>query len=234
MDAAAVDREVTVRRGVRVLRWWSTSWQVRVSALLAVTALAVLSNGLEIGTHADVLAGPYQQPGSPILVPGQREFLEDRGHATIPRILGRCEIDLFAIEHHHPLIGHMRTGEHLNQRGLPGAVVTDERHDLAAPQLEIHRIERHDAAEPFDDALHGQLQRLGHSASSFPLKRFTDHNVEPRPALCQTVSSRAPLSRTAPGQRGGPCLRHLPQRPRADSRRLPRKIVTLRRESRRS
>lgn len=53
-------------------------------AAVAVTALAVLSNGLEIGTHADVLAGPYQQPASPILVPGQREFLEDAGTLLPP------------------------------------------------------------------------------------------------------------------------------------------------------
>ncbi|MDN5915523.1 MAG: hypothetical protein L0I76_10525 [Pseudonocardia sp.] len=50
----------------------------------AVLVLAVaISGGMGRSTHATVLAGPYQEPGSTLLAPGQREFLERAG-AMLP------------------------------------------------------------------------------------------------------------------------------------------------------
>ncbi|MET0190496.1 MAG: DUF6541 family protein, partial [Pseudonocardia sediminis] len=46
-------------------------------ALLVVAVVA--SGGMSENTHAKVLAGPYQNPGSELLAPGQREFLQQVG-----------------------------------------------------------------------------------------------------------------------------------------------------------
>lgn len=46
----------------------------------AVLLLAVaISGGMDLRTHATVLAGPYQEPGSMLLTPEQRAFLERAG-----------------------------------------------------------------------------------------------------------------------------------------------------------
>ncbi|MEJ8278745.1 DUF6541 family protein [Pseudonocardia spirodelae] len=46
-----------------------------LAAALVAVVLAT-TGGLSVGTHADVLAGPYQRPSDAILEPGQREFLQ--------------------------------------------------------------------------------------------------------------------------------------------------------------
>lgn len=53
-----------------------------LTAAVLVVAVAV-SGGMDENTHANVLAGPYQKPGSVLLAPGQREFLERAG-AMVP------------------------------------------------------------------------------------------------------------------------------------------------------
>ena len=52
-----------------------------------------------------------------------------------------------AVDRDRPGVGGLRAGERLDQRRLAGAVVADERDDLAGVDLEVDVLERRHAAE---------------------------------------------------------------------------------------
>ena len=51
-----------------------------------------------------------------------------------------------------PLVGHVVAEQDVHQRGLAGAVLAEQRQDLAAPQLEIDRVVGDERAEALGDA----------------------------------------------------------------------------------
>ena len=53
-------------------------------------------------------------------------------------------------------VGLVDAGKDLHQRGLAGAVLADERDDLAARDLEVHLVESEDAGKTFGDRSHLQ------------------------------------------------------------------------------
>ena len=89
------------------------------------------------------------------------ELLIDRGDAAAHGGHRRRQGDLFALPPDHAVIGLMRAGEHLDQGGLPGAVLSEEAVHLARQDLQIHTVKRPDSWELLDDARHRQQRRPG-------------------------------------------------------------------------
>lgn len=71
-----------------------------------------------------------------------------------------------ALEAHLPPVRHDGAAQRLDERGLPGAVLTDQRVDLAALQLEVHAVESADAREGLGQPGHRE-QGHGPAADSF-------------------------------------------------------------------
>lgn len=98
----------------------------------------------------------------------QSRVLEDRGDAQTK---GRRRIgqdDMFAIEGDRPRGGLVHTGKDLHQRGFPGAVVADKRHDLAGMNVEIDVGQGGHGAEILGNAAKAQDQ------FAWPLLRVID------------------------------------------------------------
>ncbi|MBW0104476.1 DUF6541 family protein [Pseudonocardia sp. KRD291] len=81
--AGLVRRAITARpvsspRALPLSKAFPKALPAMLTAAVLVPAVAV-SGGMGLGTHATVLAGPYQEPDSELLEPGQREFLERAG-----------------------------------------------------------------------------------------------------------------------------------------------------------
>ena len=56
-------------------------------------------------------------------------------------------------------VGGIKTVEHAHQRALAGAVLAEQRQHLAGADVEVDVIVGDDAAEPLDDAAHGNERR---------------------------------------------------------------------------
>src|SRR5581483_1825259 len=59
-----------------------------------------------------------------------------------------------AIEHHFAAIGRVESGNHIDRRGLAGAVRTDKAEDFPRNDMEAQAIERREAAEALHQACH--------------------------------------------------------------------------------
>jgi hypothetical protein len=92
-------------------------------------------------------------------LPRQRQLLVDRRNPPGPGVLGPGEFHHPPVEPHLAGVRPVRAGHHLDQRGFACAVVADQRHHLAAAELEVDALERQHAAEPLGDARH---RKLGH------------------------------------------------------------------------
>ena len=80
-----------------------------------------------------------------------------------------CEIDFFAEVFNSTAVPLMDAAQHLDQRGLTGAVFTHERMDFTGLQLEINALQRMDAGEIFLNALHFQ-NCFTHTNNTFLIK----------------------------------------------------------------
>jgi len=67
--------------------------------------------------------------------------------------------DVGSAKPHHSRIGRQRAGEDIEQRGLAGAVGTDDADGLVGPNLEVHLFEHEERSETLVDA-HGLEDRL--------------------------------------------------------------------------
>src|SRR5262249_9424761 len=80
--------------------------------------------------------------------------LERLGHAEAIEELGRPPREVVAAKAHAAGRGRVESGDHVEQRGLAGAVGPDDREDLTRPNLERDVVERGQSAEvarePFD------------------------------------------------------------------------------------
>ena len=98
----------------------------------------------------------------------QVEFLVDGGDAGLHRGLRVGEADRLAEPLDLPGVGLVRAGEHLDQRGLAGAVLAEQAVHLAGPHLQLHAVERayageglHHVGEPQNDIVAARRSRLG-------------------------------------------------------------------------
>ncbi len=69
---------------------------------------------------------------------------------------GRLEGDRLALPGDGALVGLVGSGEHLDECGLPGAVLAEEAVDLTGGDLQVHPVEGADAREGLGDAGHGE------------------------------------------------------------------------------
>ena len=94
----------------------------------------------------------------------QGEFLVD-GHDAAPlRVMRRRQLDAIAGQLDRPGIGLLRPGQDLEQRRLPGAVLAEQRMDLAGAHREVDVVERLDAGKALGDPHHAQQRRGGGSS----------------------------------------------------------------------
>ena len=73
--------------------------------------------------------------------------MEDGGDPSTPRIERRAERERIAFEEDVTLVGADGAGEHLYERALAGAVLTNERVDLALLARHARPAKRLDATE---------------------------------------------------------------------------------------
>ena len=136
-----------------------------------------------------------------------------------------------------PRVGRGEAGDHLEQRRLAGAVGSDHAEDLAAPDLEVHAVDRDDAAEVPGEARDHERWRVRAGRRRLRLRRPARRGAAvhvqrggrparrlrraPRPGRCRRgARAGRPTSREpAPGRRRA---RRAGARRRAASRRRAR------------
>src|SRR4051812_36488845 len=91
----------------------------------------------------------------------QIDLLVDGGNAGLNRRLGRAWRDLFAADPDDASIAREHAGDHLDQRGLAGAVLTEQRMDLAGAKREVDRLQRTHGAKALADPTHLQQGSSG-------------------------------------------------------------------------
>ena len=78
------------------------------------------------------------------------EFLEDRGDAGGLRGARIVKADGLALQQHFAGVRREHAGEDVHERRLAGAVLAEQRVDLAALEVEIDAAQRLHAAEALD------------------------------------------------------------------------------------
>src|SRR5207244_25538 len=71
--------------------------------------------------------------------------------------------DVVAVEDHAALVGAIVAGDHVEERGLAGAVGPDDAEQVAGPHLHAHLAHGGEAAEALGDALEAQQGRRAHA-----------------------------------------------------------------------
>ena len=74
--------------------------------------------------------------------------------------VGRQAVDAFAVEADRAGVGRKHAGDHVEQRGLAGAVGTDQREDRAGRHLEAHVVDREQAAKALADGVDSRAAAL--------------------------------------------------------------------------
>src|SRR5581483_6952859 len=92
-------------------------------------------------------------------VVAEREILVDDLDTEARRVLRAVHVHLPALEQHRAGIPRVDAGDALDERGLAGAVVADERHHLAGLDLEVDRVQRLHGAERLGDV--AELEKWG-------------------------------------------------------------------------
>ena len=113
---------------------------------------------------------------SPVGLGGQDDVLRDREHrdelevlvhhpdAVIDRVAGGAHAQRLAPQEDLALVGQVQPVEHVHQRALAGAVLTEQRVDLALAEVEVHVVVGDHAREPHRDPPKLEERRgvLGH------------------------------------------------------------------------
>ena len=91
---------------------------------------------------------------------------------------GSREGHLLAAPGDVPLVGLVRAGQDLDQRGLAGAVLAEEAVHLAGADVEVDAVEGADTRELLDDPVHLE-QRSGrrHRGAVVVTRRSTSHTI---------------------------------------------------------
>ncbi len=90
--------------------------------------------------------------GDDIEILAEREILEHRRDAEFQRPAGAGDVDGPALEEDLPGRRLVDARKHLDQRRLAGAVVADQRDDLAGMDIKLDVRQRRDRAELLGDA----------------------------------------------------------------------------------
>ena len=101
----------------------------------------------------------HEEIGDDVDVGAEREVLVDGLDAGRLRLGRRGEVALDAVEDDAPGARRHAAGDDLDQRRLAGAVVAEERDDLAAIDVEADAAQRLDRAEMLGDAVEPEQRR---------------------------------------------------------------------------
>ena len=122
-----------------------------------------------------------EQVGYNVEVVAEREVLVDGCDAERGGVAGSGDLDLLALEEHAPFVGQLDAGDRLDQGGLAGAVVADDRHDLTCVQVEVDVLERLNLAEALADALGLQKRRIAVAGHDGSFAAPEDPRIRPNP-----------------------------------------------------
>jgi hypothetical protein len=106
-----------------------------------------------LSAEQDVVGDAERRDHSPLLVDGGDAQFLGVGHPG--------EADRLAPEPQLPAVGAVHPGDSLDEGALASPVLTDQRVDLAGPQLQAHLVERLDVGEGLADVAHLQDRRAG-------------------------------------------------------------------------
>ena len=116
--------------------------------------------------------------------------LEGAADAAPADAVGRQAVDALAGEGDRSGVGREHAGDHVEQRGLAGAVRPDDRENAALGHLEADPVDRDQAAEPLAHAIDRQ-QRAHFFRSARPI-RLQTHGHTPSGSAVITSSRQMP------------------------------------------
>ena len=93
----------------------------------------------------------------------ETKMLVDHRDARVEGVARRMELSRLSEENDLPLVGAVQAREDVGERRLAGAVLSEQRMDLALRRLEVDAVVRDDAGEPFRDS--PQRHRRLHGSS---------------------------------------------------------------------
>ena len=96
----------------------------------------------------------------------EHEVLVHHADARVDRVLRGRERDGLAVQPDLALVGLVQPVEDVHQRRLAGAVLTEQRVNLAARQFEVDMVVGDDARERLDDPAHLENWDVGHRGRS--------------------------------------------------------------------
>ena len=121
----------------------------------------------------------------------QAGFLEDHRHAEVQRLVRRARVDLAAVDQHLPRGEVDDAGHHLGEGRLAGAVLADDRVDLAGAQREVDAVDRRHAG-----VLLRRLAQLEDGRGDRGRVRRHDCRLRSAPATERRRILRQPLAST--------------------------------------
>jgi len=98
-----------------------------------------LTTKVEVGDHVEVVT--------------QGQVLKHRGDPEALRFGGCAHVDCRAVEGHRPGIRAVDAGNGLDQGGLTGAVVPDQRQHLTGADVQVDVLEGLNSSEPLGNSL---------------------------------------------------------------------------------
>ena len=112
---------------------------------------------------------PGQQPRAARIAGAQGDVLGDRHPLDQPQVLmdeghgagGRFGAERVTGDGHLALVRVVDAREHLDEGGLPGTVGTEQGEDAAGVDVEVDRVQREGAAEPFAEAAYADERLCG-------------------------------------------------------------------------
>ncbi len=139
------------------------------------------------------IGGAQERADHDVVFHGQRRErphdLERACDAAAADLIRPPPIDAFALKRDRAIVRLQRARNHVEQRGLAGAVGPDHREDLAALDLEACAIDRHQPPETLRHA--GDGKQRAHERRSSPRRRAT-HGQMPSGSAITTISRQIP------------------------------------------
>ncbi len=134
----------------------------------------------------------------------QVELLEHGGHTGAAGPRGVVEGDLRAVDLDPPAVGSVHPGQHLHQRGLARAVLTDQGVQLPGTQFQVDTVQDPYAQEGLVDAGHSEQGRgvhVGSASSASGTSTQRRSRAESRTASARTAARRPSAKTGSPSGR---------------------------------
>ena len=99
--------------------------------------------------------------------PDQLEVLVDHADAVADGVARLVDVDRPTVDPDLAAVGAIEAGEDVHQRRLAGAVLAEQRVQLARTELELRVVEGDRGAEALVDRLHAKARRRGHAVPGY-------------------------------------------------------------------